>query len=774
MNTRTELDTGTITIVLTSDEELRRLYEAGTPLTDEERQALLEGRPFPNEHAARLRNPNDFNPDTFRRVDDGTIFGSKKVPASAAVIWGKLKGSDKPSDNPIPQSIRFPTKNWTAAEARKWLRDNNIKFERFEAATGRANGGDGDERILRRVRGEFLSREVDIGKDVINEEERTVEVAFSSEAPVERWWGMEILDHGDGSARLDRLNNAAPLLLEHDRERQIGVVEYASIDKDRTGRALVRFSRSAGADEIFRDVVDGIRSKASMFYRNHELVLEKKEGEMATYRVTDWEPFEISIVSIPADDKVGVGRDFDNTARLQGRAEQSNNPHGGKNKMELDLEVKQKIEAAEDSARGKERQRMAEIEEAAKRFADRVPNMDELRAQAVKEGWDNDRFGREILSRIADGQKKIETASDDELRGNLIGMTRKQLRDYRLTRAIHQMATKGRIEGLEREASEQAAKQYGRDPHGFFIPHDVMLGERAIFDGERVVFHRGGARAMSVGDASSGGYLVGTDVLGASLIELLRAAQVMIRAGARQLTGLTGNVAIPKISGGASVTWLSETGTSTEASSTFKQIVLTPHRLVGLTKYTLQLLRQASIDVEALVREDIALGIAVEKDKAGIQGSGNNGQPTGILNVTGVNSITFGAAATWSKVVDMETEVGKDNALRGALAYIIDPATLGKWKQKEKAANTAKFLYDTEDNTVNGYPTFITTNLPGSQALFGNYQDAIYADWAGLDVIVDPYSAKKTNEIEVQITIETDFAVRHEESFTISTDSAAQ
>jgi len=90
--------------------------------------------PYPNEHSARLQEPGKFNPDTYRRKNDGTIYGRIKVPQTAAVIWGKLKGKDKPSDNPIPQSLRFPVKYWTAEKAKKWLKDNNVKYIRFEPA----------------------------------------------------------------------------------------------------------------------------------------------------------------------------------------------------------------------------------------------------------------------------------------------------------------------------------------------------------------------------------------------------------------------------------------------------------------------------------------------------------------------------------------------------------------------------------------------------------------------------------------------------------------
>jgi len=99
-----------------------------------------EEKPFPNEHAARIKSPGLFDGATFRRKKDGTIYGSKKVPATAAVIWGKLKGAAKPSDNPIPQSLRFPTENWSVAQAKKWLKDNNVKYQTFEAASKSLEG----------------------------------------------------------------------------------------------------------------------------------------------------------------------------------------------------------------------------------------------------------------------------------------------------------------------------------------------------------------------------------------------------------------------------------------------------------------------------------------------------------------------------------------------------------------------------------------------------------------------------------------------------------
>lgn len=166
-----------------------------------------------------------------------------------------------------------------------------------------------DPAVRQRVIGTVERREFRFETKAVDTEARTAELAWSSEEPYGRWFGMEILDHAPGSVRMDRMTDGAPLLLQHDPDRQIGVIQSARIDKDKVGRAVVRFSRSPLGDEIMQDVADGIRTKVSVGYMVHEMRLEETADDGDTYRVTDWEPIEASIVSIPADNSVGVGRD---------------------------------------------------------------------------------------------------------------------------------------------------------------------------------------------------------------------------------------------------------------------------------------------------------------------------------------------------------------------------------------------------------------------------------------------------------------------------------
>lgn len=128
----------------------------------------MEIKPYPNEHSARIKDTAIFNPDTFRRKKDGTVYRSIKVPATAAVIWAKLKDHDKPSDNPIPQAIRFPITDWTVAQAKTWLKDNNVKYEKFEPA----------EKSLEGVLQEII--DLDITKEISAETSQFIAKAITS------------------------------------------------------------------------------------------------------------------------------------------------------------------------------------------------------------------------------------------------------------------------------------------------------------------------------------------------------------------------------------------------------------------------------------------------------------------------------------------------------------------------------------------------------------------------------------------------------------------
>lgn len=164
--------------------------------------------------------------------------------------------------------------------------------------------------ILERLQREPIIRTFAVDREAVDEENRTVQVAFASDKPIDHWFGQLALTMSKKAMRSERLKAGAPLLMDHNTRDLVGVVEGHSLGDDGIARATVRFSESARASEIFRDVQTGIRQCISVGFMVYEMHLEKEEkGKPDLYRCDDWEPYEISLVAVPADISVGVGRD---------------------------------------------------------------------------------------------------------------------------------------------------------------------------------------------------------------------------------------------------------------------------------------------------------------------------------------------------------------------------------------------------------------------------------------------------------------------------------
>lgn len=350
-----------------------------------------------------------------------------------------------------------------------------------------------------------------------------------------------------------------------------------------------------------------------------------------------------------------------------------------------------------------------------------------------------------------------------------LGLDEKEIRRYSLVGAINRLAEGRGLEGLEKAASEAEAKRLGRDPAGFFVPMEILTRAR-----ER--------RANTVGVASEGGYTVGVDNDYSNMVELLRNQSHILGLGARVLTGLKNDVSIPRVLTGATAYWVSETGSITQSNATFGQIGMKPRRLGASVPYSKQFLAQSGLSVDSFVRDDILGAFGVELDRVAINGAGAT-EPLGILNMASgdrATSVTFGAAATWAKVLEFETNVATANALGlpGAeYAYLTTPGTRGKWKAAVKVASQAVFLWENGD-MVNGYQARATNQFPTSgttnQVIFGQFGQVVYGEWAGVDVTVDPYTSARTGQVNVTIQKFVDMVVRQGKAFAISTDSGAQ
>lgn len=635
-------------------------------------------------------------------------------------------------------------------------------------------------------------------------EKRTVELAFSSEAPVQRWFGFEILDHSPASIRLDRMRDGAALLLNHDWDDQIGVVESVSIDSDRKGRAVVRFSRSQDADDVFQDVMDGIRRHVSVGYRIHAAKLDSTEGDEDTYRITDWEPYEISIVSVPADPSVGVGRSLEipqedgkrpngdagtiergttakNSTTEEVRTMNEKILRDGKGNLvramvdadgkiievlEMLEEAGADVRNAQNGAARAERERTASILQMGTQYDCR-----ELAEKAVAAGDTVDAFRAAVLDHInTRGAKKPagQPAQPSQRSGTPlsemqsadIGLTDQEVRNYSIFRAVRALqpnATRADREAaaFELECSETAQRQLGKTAQGILIPQDV-LNSRA--------FNAGGA-ANTPNGAQSGQNLVDTTFMGGSFIEMLRNRTTIMRL-ATTMGGLVGNVDIPRQTGGATAYWLGEGEDAQEGTPSIGQLELSPKTLGAYTDITRRLLMQSSMDAEGIVRRDLVNAMAQAIDFAGYYGSGAANQPRGIKNYTGINAVDFAAALpTFKELVDMESLIAADNADIGQMGYIGNAAFRGHCK------TTAKFGTGTEStiwepgNTINGYNTEISNQIAAGDVFFGNFADMLIGMWGGLDLTVDPYSLSKSGGLRIVVFQDVDFVLRRVESF---------
>ena len=719
----------------------------------DEADRMYEQRPYPNEHAAQVRDPSKY--EKFARIND-------ELDDGIHIIVGYL-----PEGGTEIQSIRFDKTIYTEAQAQEWLRENGwdvIKFEqaieekamedqqvdieeviedaeRMAEAIQSAEVSIEDESQGNRKGVEVSHRAMAIDDSAVNEEARTVRMSISSEYPVQRSFGMEVLEHSAEAIDLSFLNSGrAPLLLDHDPTLQIGVIESVELDGSaRRLRATARFGKGALAREAFDDVVDGIKSNISIGYAINKL--ERKDKD--TYVAKSWRPMEASLVSLPADQSelVGVGRSCETSPKPVIKTDFKEIPMSEQN---FD------IAAVEAEARKAAQRNAAQIVELGARH-----NKSDLAQKAIAEGLSIEEFRGELLEAVG-SQRALEEKE--------IGMSKKEIKNFSLLRAIHALAnpTDRRAQeaaAFEFECSRAAAEAYGRTAQGILLPAEVM---------------RNWKRDLNSSDDSA---LFTDDFRGGDFIDALRNASSVMQAGARMLNGLSGDVKIPKKTGASSASWIATEGNAaSESEMTVGSVSMTPKTLGAFTDITRQLMIQSSLDVEALVRDDLAQAIALAIDLGALAGSGSSGQPTGIKNTSGINTVDFGTAPdlvpTWAQVIDMETKVREDNALGNGGAYISNATMYGALKAVEKASNTAQFVVG-PDGRMNGYNTIVSNQVASGDLYFGDFSQLLIGMFGGLDIVVDPYTNSTSGTVKVVALQSCDVAVRHATAFCLGNDGGS-
>ena len=589
----------------------------------------------------------------------------------------------------------------------------------------------------------------------------SVVMSISSEAPVLTWIdyndryqrALEILDHKPESIDMTRCKDGLVVLDRH-RGDQIGLMQVKLKDGKLGG--TVEFCTGQRAKEIEQDALKGLRRNVSIGYAVDEssYVLEGEQDGVPVVRATRWMPFEASFVPVPADTSVGVGR-----AQQIEQQQQNNNS----NRRTRTMKEQQNTIAPESVVEIYRLARAFGMEPgAADEHIKSGKTVDEFRELALKKA-EEDRV--EAMRKAA---QKPQTHSDStqqlDNRGLDDSLKKEIQKRFSILNVMRHMdaAASGRKSGVdigfELEVSQELSSKIGRKAQGLLIPHDAPIMQRDAFL-----------------KAGNGAKFVSTDLLVGSFIDALKAETVLTKAGALVLSGLVGDVAIPK-GGNVDGGWIDgENGDSPQNKPTLGQVTGTPKTAGGHVDISRRLMNQSSVDVEAFVQKILIEAIARLIDTAALVGTGANGQPKGITLTAGVNNPTIATPGepTRAELTKFRGSIAADNALIGALGWIF-PSDV--W---EILANTPNgvftvgtdivinpgYVLDVEGNRMLGNATYETNLAPAKSLFLGVWNQLVMGLWSGVDLIVDPYSLSKSGAVRVVALQDADIMLRHPEAF---------
>jgi len=618
-------------------------------------------------------------------------------------------------------------------------------------------------------------RFMSLKRDAVNVEERTIElVASTEETIVDRWWGREQLVHEPGAIVMDRAQSEAGIaaLWGHDvysLDSLLGRVESFELDaKAKVTRAKVRLATTEDAEKALTLIRDGALRDVSIGYRVLEITVVNAGKPDEIYRISSWEPVEVSFVSVPADPKAGIGRAMGSEypvrfmdviqppAARPATQEVRMDPENG-----AAPQAPQPTETPAPQAPAP--QVRALITPEVRAFLADAEKVFGTQGRAAAEEilgqvQDLGRAGAELLKRFASKPLPPPAPSLQDL-----GASERELQGYSYARALaavlDQAEGRQAKRGFEHEVSDTLIRSM---PVNFQSRGGIILPLQV--------------RTLVTGTATAGKELVFAEK--GELIDLLRNMAVSIRMGARFLSGLSAPITFPKITGGATASWVAENSGTDVADSelTTGTVTLSPKTLQASTPISRQLLYTSSEDAEAMIRKDLAQAHALTWDKAVLHGTGTN-LPTGIYAASGVNAVAMGGAPTFGKLVDMVTEIAKDNALLGTLGYVTTPGMAGKLMQTLVASAAGSDMIwkgKIEDGLVNGYKAMASNQVAANLGTGTNEHGLVCADWAqviigqfgpGFELILDPYAKKKQGLVEFTSFEMVDMVLRYAEAF---------
>jgi HK97 family phage major capsid protein len=665
-----------------------------------------------------------------------------------------------------------------------------------------------------------------------------VEMAFASELPYERWWGIEVLDMK--GARLGRLNDGdgGPVLFNHNWNDLRGRHIPGSVRAEKDGVLRGQISIPQ-ATQATRDTVALIESKtltkASVGYQIHNIVeqttskngkqierqidgrtferllkdhrqvrdgrevggdaqafrraldessghIDRADDSPPVYRVVDWEPLENSLVTVPADPSVGVGRSLAQIAEPVNEVRQPLQPAAIKEKATM----AENQAAAGVVAENETQNRMA----AQAKTGPSAMDLEKARVRGITVMCKSNKIDDNIrehwigtglpMEEIAEEILQIqEKRSKDTKSVATLGLSEGDANRFSLFKAIQATADKNWTHaGFELECSREVAKRINKvtDPNRFYVPYEVQERQVNYRRGQTMAAgsYRGdmlgtARRDLTVGTTTAGGFLVETANM--SFIEMLRNRAVAYRMGARRLSGLVGSVTVPKQTAAATAVWLAnEASTITESQQTFAQMALSPKTVGAYTEISRQLLLQSSPDAEGIVTSDLATVTSLAYDLGVLSGTGASGQPTGITATAGIGSVT-GTSIDFAKVLEFQTDVATANVMPSQGGYVTTPAVAALLIARVKYTSTASPIWEGNvwDGSMQGFQAMGTNQIAAASMLFGDWSQVVVAEWGVLEIEVNPYANFQAGILGVRAIVSLDCGLRYPAAFSLAT-----
>ena len=420
------------------------------------------------------------------------------------------------------------------------------------------------------------------------------------------------------------------------------------------------------ADKLYKKVLAGTLNAVSVGFVEHDghwgqdEERGSKDEEPNTYYFDDVELMEISLVTVPSNPEALAYRGFET-------------PSDKRTKMMLKGEdLVSTMTKAPEFTEETQTDLTEQVTKSNKMEDEKKKDLPETSKVEVNVNLDEEKLGKAIAENLPKSEVKEEPLPGAPA-PEFSEKDKKDLDKYSIHGAILKKAEAlqgmGTFDGIELEMHQEAVKEArdaGRSVAGIGIPA-FMLHSRADL--------------QATTDAV-GGYTVGTDTTG--FIPTLQNTMATMRAGATMLSGLVGDVSIPRQATDSAATWRTEGGIATESDPTFEAVTMTPHRLTSYTVYSMQLLRQGTPDITKIVNDTLYYSIANALETAAFEGDGTSQVPVGILNGTNVNDATHGSSnptvASWANIVNMESMIAVDNALAAKMAFIVKSTAAAKLK----------------------------------------------------------------------------------------------